>query len=198
MAAFVLFAGCQQAPNLEKAATGAVAVYVKDAPSDEFQSVFVTFDQVEVHWTSSNPNDDVAPHTADPTASTNDTGDMESWRWDTVVNETQTIDLKEFSEDASAFLGGAEVLEGTYTQIRIHVSDAYGISSEDNETRVNITVPSKTLKIVRPWTVTGNNTTVLTIDFDLDQSLHEAGQSGKWILRPVMMLSVETRNGMGA
>lgn len=115
-------------------------------------------------------------------------------RWIVVVNTTHTVNLKNFTGDARAFLGNASVPEGTYTQIRIHVDEAWGILAEDGS-RVEVMVPSDALRIVRPWSVEANDTTELTVDFILEKSLIKAGQSGKWIFKPVMKLAIDHVEG---
>ena len=106
-----------------------------------------------------------------------------------MVNSTQSVDLKAFQGDARKFLGGADVEAGKYTQIRIHVDRAYGVA---NGSEVNLSVPSNTLKITRPWTVEAGGETLLTVDFELDKSIHRTGQ-GKYMLKPVLKLSVENK-----
>lgn len=138
---------------------GAVTTYVKDAASDDFQEVQITFDEVEVHFAG------------------NET-------WVTTVTESRTVDLLSFDESASkAFLGEANLSEGRYTQIRIHVTDAYGI--DNNGDRVDITVTQPTAKTAGTFEVVEGETTQVTIDVDLDQSLHEQGPQG-WRLTPVI------------
>ncbi len=114
--------------------------------------------------------------------------------WIVIVNQTHTVNLKNFTGDARAFLGNASVPAGTYTQIRIHVDEAWGILA-DNGSRVEVMVPSDALKIVRPWTVAADEATELTVDFILEDSLIKAGQSGKWIFKPVMKLAVDHVGG---
>lgn len=234
-------AGCVMPPPGDdgtEGGEGQVSFFVKDAPSDDFSSVFVTFTQVEVHLaggeddeddededdnatespspstnttapsnttnptnTTSPTNTTVPTNSTSPTNSTveadeesddeddNETDDEDGSgenRWIVIVNSTQTVDLKAFQGDARMFLGGSDVPAGRYTQIRIHVDRAYGVM---NGTEVNITVSSGTLKIVRPWTVEAGAETQLTVDFELDKSIHKTGKGYR--LTPVMKLSVD-------
>lgn len=173
---------------------GQVSFYVKDAPSDEFQSVFVTFSRVDVHRAGGSDDDsnETEPSQDHNETGENATGEIEPEEaggssWTTIVNETQAIDLKQFQGDARAFLGSQNITAGKYTQIRIFVDEAYGIS---NGTRVNFTVPGGALKIVRPWTVEAGAVTELTVDFELDRSIQTSGP-GEYHLKPVMKLMVE-------
>ncbi|MBI2078056.1 MAG: DUF4382 domain-containing protein [Euryarchaeota archaeon] len=124
------------------------------------------------------------PDASNATASEDDGSDG---GWFEIMNSTQTVDLKQFQGDASAFLGDAEVQAGKYTQIRIAIDEAYGMK---DGARVNFTVPSGTLKIVRPWTVEPGEETILTVDFLLDKSIIAKG-NGEYSLKPTMKLLVE-------
>jgi len=182
---------------------GQVAFFVKDAPSDDFSSVNVTFSKVEIHAaggdedaneTESPANETTAPSGANatsPTASNstssapaNHTGRSS---WIVIVNTTHTVDLKAFQGDLRSFLGSADVPAGTYTQIRIHVDSVVG---SDNGTEVNISLPSHTLKVVRTWSVDAGKQTNLTVDFDLSKSILQTG-NGEYKLKPTLKLAVE-------
>jgi uncharacterized protein DUF4382 len=194
--------------------TGHVAFFVKDAPSDDFSSVFVTFSRVEVHKAGDgNETDDNATASPSPssntTAPTNSTAPVNTTApanstapanttasaaddagesgWIVIVNSTQSVDLKAFQGDAKAFLGGSDIAAGKYTQIRIFVDRAWGVA---NGSEVNLSLPSGTLKIVRPWTVGAGENTTLVVDFELDKSIHLTG-NGKYQLKPVMKLAIE-------
>lgn len=49
--------------------------------------------------------------------------------------------------------------------------------------------------INHPFTYSGNGTLQLALDFDAQESVHQAGESGQWILRPTVQASHETQNG---
>ncbi|HEX9816273.1 MAG TPA: DUF4382 domain-containing protein, partial [Candidatus Thermoplasmatota archaeon] len=132
------FAGCadyySDGSNDGDGGEGDVSFYVKDAPADELKSVFVTFDEVRVHRAGAGddglqsvPDDDLSTVDDNDLSSVPDNGiDADGASWVTIVDSTQTIDLKQFQGDARAFLGGSSVEAGKYTQIRIMVTDAYG------------------------------------------------------------------------
>lgn len=145
---------------------GSMTTYVKDAPTDEFEEIWITFAEVRVHY---------AGNGSEANATGNETNGTDEGRWLTAFNGTRSVDLLRFNETgAKAFLGAADVPVGRYTQIRVNVTEAYGI--DENGTRSNITVSSGTAKIVRPWTVSANGTTAqVTIDLNLDRSLHKQG-----------------------
>jgi uncharacterized protein DUF4382 len=207
--ALSLLAGCTtpSSDGGEDSGPGYVGFYVKDAPSDEFSSVFVTFSRVDVHRAggadenateSPSPSanatattaNSTSPSPTNSTAASNSTAATASGSdagWITIVNSSKSIDLKQFQGDAKAFLGGANISAGKYTQIRIYVDRAYGVK---NGTEVNFTVPSGTLKIVRPWTVEAGKETRLVVDFDLDKSIQKTG-NGAYHLKPTLKLEIE-------
>lgn len=108
--------------------------------------------------------------------------------WVTVVNTTHTIDLKNFSGDARALLGNATLPSGRYTQIRLHVVDAWGITLDGQ--RVDLKIPGGVLRIVRPWTVENGQVTAVTVDFDLAHSIVLKG-NGQYAFKPVLKLSAD-------
>lgn len=218
------FAGCMSYSNDDSPGEGTVSFYVKDAPADELRAVFVTFDAVQVHRAGSGdddalqsvpdddlstvedddlstvpdddlstvPDDDLSTVPDDDLSTVPDDDIGSDAGWITIVDTEKTIDLKQFQGDARAFLGESTIEAGKYTQIRIMVTEAWG----ENQTgaRVNITLSSGVLKIVRPWTVVDGQETVLTVDFDLDKSLTSHGKNGEYRMKPVLKLTVENGN----
>ncbi len=152
----VAFSGCMTE------GTGSASVYVKDAPTDEFDEIHVVFSKVSVHKGGDN--------------STNGT-------WMTLFENAtgQDLDLLNLSGNRAAFLGEANLTAGTYTQIRIEVLEAYGIQ---NGTRVDFTVPSGTLKVVRSFELEAGKESRIVIDFDLDRSIKQTGKA--WKMTPVI------------
>lgn len=190
--------------------TGDATAYVKDAPTDEFREIWLTFDEVEVHYAGNgtdeaddgndtadaNETDDGNQTDSDDGNQTSDANETDDGEWRTLFDGTRSVNLLNFSEDDSrAFLGDAELTVGRYTQIRVNVTDAWGIDNETGE-RENITVSSGTVKVVRSFEVTANDTTQIVVDVDLDQSLHQQGGGpdgdGPWRLTPVVgMVAVD-------
>lgn len=165
------FAGCTASEG------GSMSIYVKDAPTDEFDEIHVVFTQVRVHAAGSgNESDENATEAGWITIFENATG--------------QDIDLLAASGDSAAFLGEADLDAGKYTQIRIIVQRAYGVDSEGNETE--FTVSSGTVKVVGNFEVGGGEETQVTIDFDLDRSIKEQG-NGNWRMTPVVGKTIVTQ-----
>lgn len=156
---------------------GSLSLYVKDAPTDEFDEIHVVFTEVRVHVAGSEAD-------SDDNATDNGTTDGE---WITVFENAtgQDIDLLAASGDASAFLGEADLTAGKYTQIRVIVVRAYGVDAEGAVTE--FTVSSGTVKVVGNFEVTGGEETKVTVDFDLDRSIHQQGVLGdSWRMTPVI------------
>ncbi|MES2155337.1 MAG: DUF4382 domain-containing protein [bacterium] len=204
--AVTALAGCMSASG----STGTASVFVKDAPTDDVTHVYVTFSKVQLHQTdndsereeqereekerddeSARANVSAAPGHGRIAISIevqqdNDT-DNES-AWITVMDKPTTVDLLAFNGSASAFLGDADVPVGAYNQIRLTV-DSASLTLKDGST-ANVTVPGHNLRIKGHFTVDDGKETKLTIDFDLDRSLHQTG-NGKWMLKPVLHLESE-------
>ena len=78
-----------------------------------------------------------------------------------------------------------ELEQGTYTQIRLVVdSGQIVINNESHE----LIIPSPEVKIPVVFQVEKDGVTEIVLDFEAEHSINliEAGQSGKYILRPVI------------
>jgi len=158
----VALAGC--AADEAGSEPGSASIYVKDAPTDEFQEIHLVFTQVEVHFAGNATGDGNATDGEDRD------GNASGGAWRTVFASDGTdVDLLAASGNASAFLGEEDLEAGRYTQIRIHVASAHGID-HDNET-VEIEVVGSPLKVVRSFEVEAGMESRIVIDFDLDRSL---------------------------
>ena len=102
-----------------------------------------------------------------------------------VVEESQTFDLIAI-KDVKEFLGSVELDAGKYTQIRLNVDEATAII---NGTEYNLTIPSKTIKLVKNFNLEANETTTLTLDFDAQKSIHSAGD--KYTMKPTIKVIEE-------
>ncbi|MFA5943399.1 MAG: DUF4382 domain-containing protein [Candidatus Thermoplasmatota archaeon] len=175
-----LLAGCSSSGG-----DGSASVYVKDAPTDEFDEIHVVFTKVEVHAAGDDGDD--ADDSEDSTTDDNETDgddDNSTAGWRTLFEDSAgvDVDLLNASGTHAAFLGEADLPAGKYTQLRITVTEAYGI---DNGTRVPITVSSGTLKLNHPFDVEEAAETRIVLDIDLDRSLHQQG-GGAWRMTPVV------------
>jgi hypothetical protein len=100
--------------------------------------------------------------------------------WFTIVDEAQTFDLIQI-QDVNEFLGSKELDAGKYTQIRLSIDDAkLEISGEEK----SLKIPSGKIKLVKNFNIAGGGTTTLTLDFDAEKSVHQAGS--KYIMKPTI------------
>ena len=94
----------------------------------------------------------------------NDTNDS-GWRNISVSNTVDLLSVK----TAGALLGSAQLPAGNYTQLRIVVEKAWGVTS--NGQSYNFTVPSGVLKTDDPFTVSTGQMSSLTLDVNLSHSI---------------------------
>jgi len=149
------------APTPEAAGPdGTLEVRVTDAPDEDVSSVLVTVDSVEVHR-------------ADP------------GEWRSVVEGPVTFDLVALT-GVEAVLGSEPLEAGRYTQVRLEVDSVdvtlAGVTAEAE-------VPSGTLKLVGTFALEPAETTIITLDFDLETSLVQRGGKSP-LFRPVVKLLV--------
>jgi hypothetical protein len=147
--------------------TGTLVIKLTDAPGLNITEALVDISQVAVHYGGTDQND------------TNGT-------WMTIVNETQTFDLIEL-QDATEVLGEEDLIAGWYTQIRLYVDNA--LVTIDG-VQYDLKISSKNVKLITPFLVQDNQTLTLTLDFDVNKSVHETG-NGKYIMRPTIKVIQE-------
>jgi len=170
-------------------ALGTVEVYVTDAPPDkEVTAVLLTVSSLEIHKAG-------AEMEQEQSGSGNQTQEQEQeeenggeWISINISDNMSTFDLLKV-KGIEEFFGSSEVAPGKYTQLRLIVDKAE-VTTADNVTQ-EANVPSKELKIVRPFTVEEGETTSLLLDFDAEHSVVFAG-SGKIQIKPVVKLSIES------
>ena len=84
------------------------------------------------------------------------------------VSASNTIDLMSV-KTVSALLGSAQLPAGQYTQLRIVVDKAWGVTSTGQT--YDFTVPSGDLRTDDPFSVTVGQTASLTLDVNLSHSI---------------------------
>ena len=147
--------------------TGTLVMQLTDAPGLNITEALVDISEVRVHYAGTCQND------------TNGT-------WITVVNETQTFDLIQL-QNATEVLGEINLSVGWYTQIRLYVDNA--VVTIDGE-KYDLKIPSKNVKLITPFLVQDNETLTLTLDFDVQKSVHKSGKN-KYIMRPTIKVIQE-------
>lgn len=163
---FTIFSFTACDPSENASSSGTLEVVLTDAPA-AYESVRIDIEEVLVH--------------ADSDADDDEDG------WRTINNQPVEIDLLNLTNGTTEILGEAELESGTYNQIRL-------VLGEDNEITVNgetvpLTTPSAQqsgLKLNIDATIESNSTYTLLLDFDASRSIVSAGNSGMYILKPVI------------
>ena len=160
--ATMLLSGCIQTE------TGTLILQITDKPGDlNISSAIVTLSSIEVHKSS---------------AGNNNTSAM----WMMVVEEAQTFDLIQL-RNVKELLGSKNLSTGHYTQIRLHIDDA---QVTINGTEYDLMIPSENIKLISGFWINESQTTTLTLDFDVNESVHRTG-SDKYILQPTIRIIKE-------
>lgn len=82
-----------------------------------------------------------------------------------------TFDLIKI-KNVKEFLGSKELDAGRYTQIRLNVDSAKLFLSGQEK---SFKIPSKSIKLINSFLIENGKTKTLTLDFDADKSVHQAG-----------------------
>ncbi|HEY6086546.1 MAG TPA: DUF4382 domain-containing protein [Burkholderiaceae bacterium] len=156
--------------------TGTMRLSLTDAPACGYDTVFVTIEKVRVHQSGS--------------AGENDAG----WS-EVVLNAPQRIDLLTLTNGALLPLGQTELPAATYTQMRLVLAPNTATNPLANAIKPTggaetaLTTPSgqqSGLKANVNLTVPAGQVADFAIDFDACKSFVKAGNSGKYILKPVL------------
>jgi len=108
-----------------------------------------------------------------------DDGESGESRWITRNVNGTSIDLTELQGANASLLENFSVPAGEYTQVRLVVSDINATLTDGSDQRVKL--PSDRLKLNTPFTLGPDS----SVDFVFDITVHRAGNSGKYILKPV-------------
>lgn len=91
-----------------------------------------------------------------------------------------TIDLTEYQGANATLLSSFDVSNGTYSKVFVYVSEIN--ATLENGEQVNVKLPSQKLQLNSEFTVGNGEET----DFVFDITVFKAGNSGKYILKPVV------------
>jgi len=125
---------------------GTFILQVTDQPSaiGDFDNLNVTVSEVRLHKAGNE---------------TNETGE-----WMILEPSNRTFDLTKLQDGNVTTIINESIGTGKYTQVRLIVESAKGLV---NGTMINVTVPSEMLKIVKPFTITENQTATFIFDINV-------------------------------
>lgn len=105
--------------------------------------------------------------------------------------EPVQLDLVPLVEENAVLLWQGYVPEGTYNKVFLYVEETHGVlvGAEEGET-VEVKLPSNKLQVNAPVTV-GDEEEGEPVDYVFDVTVHEAGNSGKYMLQPQLTESGE-------
>ena len=168
-------AACSSSPSSPSSGSN-LTIMLKDSPFSDAKALLVTFSEVSAHVSGTGGFTPI-PFSNGATS--------------------RTCDLKKLAA-ATDVLGTGSLAPGHYTQIRLTVSSAIldfdsassGAACQPSITpagknTANITIPSGQLILNREFDVTQNGATMITLDFDGDQSVHSQG-TGQYNMTPVI------------
>jgi len=111
--------------------------------------------------------------------------------WTSVIGAHAGVyNLLDFTDGKDTILADAEIPAGNLSQIRLLLGDNNYIITKTGE-KINLTTPSAQesgLKIQVNQDITGGQLYRLILDFDAGKSIVKAGNSGNYILKPVIRI----------
>jgi hypothetical protein len=165
---------------------GTLRAFLTDAPACGYDSVNVTVERVRVHQSSS----------ADDAAA--------GWS-EIVLSPARRIDLLGLRNGVLAELGQTTLPPGRYQQLRLVLATNSSAAPLANavqptgETEVELKTPSAQqsgLKLNVGIDVAANQSAEIVIDFDACKSVVRAGNSGNFILKPVLQVTPRYLTGV--
>jgi hypothetical protein len=169
--ALAALAGCGQSPG--SPGSGRVVVQLTDAPGD-YEAVNLVVTGVSIHR-----------------------GDDDTGGWETLSDDTVTVDLLTLRNGVFLTLADAVVTSGHYTQVRLHLGE--GSNVVVGGVTHPLTVPSgmqSGYKLVGEFDVPAGGLLELLLDFDAARSVLQTG-TGVYMLRPtVRVIPVSTAGGI--
>jgi len=158
-------------PAEDSSATGSVAVLLADSP-DDYDNIWITITEVSLIPAAGTDGEPVIVYQSD---------------------DGCEVDLLDCKDEDYLLTVNTEVATGTYDKVRLRVSDIEveggGPCSEQE-----VKLPSEKIDLIptHAFEVSPEGTVSIRLDIDADKSfsLHEAGQSGKCIFRPVIFVDI--------
>jgi len=191
-AAALALGACDQSPTSPMAGSPTLTMLLKDAPGPEVTHAWVSVSQITLQGSEGS--------------------DASSGGIDLLDQPTGLIDLTELADSTHTLFETRAVTPGTYSQLRFVIDGAVLETSDGQVYSMNGAVPpddadvtgdlkcpscsQSGLKVNLPGGSLEftEGETIVVLDFSVDESFgHAAGQSGMWVMHPVIHTStVET------
>lgn len=163
---------------------GKMNVSLTDAPGD-FEEVNIDVQGLRIHYTPAS-NDTVDADPADG-------------EWIDLPMEPMKVNLLELTNGIDTLLTSADLDPGQYKELRLILSSENDVVV-DGSTE-NLKVPSgqsSGYKIKFDTELEAGEELDVVVDFDAGRSVHKAGNSGKYILKPVLKAFMEDGQQVGS
>ena len=191
VAALVVLAGCAggiagpDATGAESTSgSGTVQFYVSDEENaiGQFEHLNVTVTSVGFQRADASGDAGATGNaSADTTMGANATtaAENETGEWVERDVDSRTVDLTELQGANATLLGDLSVPSGEYGKVFVHVGGVNGTLQTGEQ--VNVKLPSQKLQLSRGFAVSSES----SVNFVFDITVFEAGNSGKFVLKPV-------------
>ena len=180
----IVFLSCSDGGGSSGGGTGSLSLGLTDASTNEYQAVYITIDEVQVHLGG---NENSPNH----------------WQTVEMYDSPLTVNLLELVNGVREELGIADLPVGHYTQMRLIIGDTpedlnlpyanFVIDTSNPPITYELKVPSGSQtgeKIVGGFEINENKTTELILDIDACRSVvKSAGNSDKWLLKPTIKVA---------
>ena len=170
--------------------SGTVNFYVSDQPNDmdDFEHLNVTITQVQFHLVDAADAESADETDVNETATPVETDDNETeedeesedGRWVTREVNATDVDLSQLRGANATLLEQFDLPAGEYNEIHMEVSGVNGTLR--NGESANVKLPSEKLQLNSQFTVENGS----EVDFVYDVTVQKAGNSGKYVLKPVV------------
>jgi len=94
--------------------------------------------------------------------------------------DARSVDLTQLRGANATLIGTPQIPAGNYTKVTVYISEVNATLQDGSS--ANVKLPSNTLKLTKGFSLAANG----SVQFVYDISVFEAGNSGKYILKPVI------------